>query len=413
MEKTVIIGGGLTGLAAAYVLKDALVLEKNSVLGGAVSSYCLGDYYIERYYHHIFKVDREVIALIKELGLENKLEWRRATAGYYVKGKAYGLNTPLEILRYPYLSLRDKFKLALFTIRINKNLDLERLRCITAKEWILEELGQSCYQNFFEPLLRSKFGDNSSYVSAAWLGGRVRIRSQRALSGEILGYLRGGFHQLISALARDIEFKLNCEVRKIVVDRGEVRGVETADEFIPCKNVISTIAPELLKKLLDVELLLPEIKYQGVACLLLALRQPLTDIYWLNIKAEVPFGAIIEHTNFIPVSDYGEHLVYIASYFQSGNDFRWRMKPKELVEVYIKNLEKLFPDFSRKQVIWAKLSRDLYAGPIYDLGYGYLPYASQIKGLYFAGMFSKPNYPERSMNGSIKAGLEVARLISS
>ncbi|MEM2925676.1 MAG: NAD(P)/FAD-dependent oxidoreductase [Halobacteria archaeon] len=412
--KTVIIGGGLAGLAAAHALKDALVLEKQPVLGGAASSYCLRDYYIERYYHHIFKVDREVIALIKKLGLENKLEWRRATTGYYVEGRAYDLNTPLEILKYPYLSLMDKFKLALFTIKNkNKKRNLEDLCCITAREWILRELGESCYQNFFEPLLRSKFGDNSSYVSAAWLAGRVRIRSQRSLSGEILGYLRGGFHQLINALARDIEFKVNCEVRKIAVNKGRVEGVETQNEFIPCENVISTIPLALLNQLLDVKLLLPEIKYQGAACLLLALKQPLTDIYWLNINVEVPFGAIIEHTNFIPVSDYGEHLVYLASYFQSENDYRWRMKAEELIEVYIKNLEELFPSFSRNQVIWAKLSRDLYAGPIYDLNYSYLPYASEIKGLYLAGMFSEPNYPERSMNGSIKAGLEVARLISS
>lgn len=413
--KTVIIGGGLTGLAAAHALKDALVLEKQPVLGGAVSSYQIRDYYIERYYHHIFKVDREVIALIKKLGLEKKLEWKRATTGYYVEDKAYNLNTPLEILNYPHLSLLDKLKLALFTIKnkIKKNKkNLEALRCITAREWVLQELGESCYQNFFEPLLRSKFGDNSSYVSAAWLAGRVRIRSQRSLSGEILGYLRGGFHQLINALARDIEFKVNCEVRKIAIEKERVVGVITQDGFIPCENVISTIAPDLLKRLLDFKLSLPEIKYQGAACLLLALKRPLTDIYWLNIKADVPFGAIIEHTNFIPVSDYGEHLVYLASYFQSENDYRWRIEAKELIEIYIKSLEKLFPSFSRNQVIWAKLSRDLYAGPIYDLNYSYLPYITEIKGLYLAGMFSEPNYPERSINGSIKAGLEVASLIS-
>jgi protoporphyrinogen oxidase len=412
--KAVIIGGGLAGLAAAHALKDALVLEKEPVLGGTASSYCFKGCHIERYYHHIFKVDREIIAFIKKLGLEDKLEWRRATTGYYVKGKAYNLNTPLEILKYPYLSFKDKLKLALFTVKIKnkyKSDENKKLEYLTAKEWILQELGQSCYQNFFEPLLRGKFGDNLNYISAAWLASRVKIRSQRTISGEILGYLRGGFQQFISALASDIEFKVNCEAKKIVVNNGEVQGVETEDEFIPCKNVISTIAPELLKKLLDVKLSLPEIKYQGAACLLLAMKRPLTDIYWLNIQAEVPFGAIIEHTNFIPVSDYGVHLAYIASYFQSENDFRWRMEADELIEVYIKSLEKLFPNFSRKQVVWAKLSRELYAGPIYDLKYSYLPYASEIKGLYLAGMFSKPNYPERSMNGSIKAGLEVAKLI--
>jgi hypothetical protein len=33
----------------------------------------------------------------------------------------------------------------------------------------------------------------------------------------------------------------------------------------------------------------------------------------------------------------------------------------------------------------------------------------EAKGLFLAGMFSPPNYPERSMEGSIIAGTEVAR----
>ncbi|HPZ14921.1 MAG TPA: amine oxidase, partial [Bacillota bacterium] len=37
--------------------------------------------------------------------------------------------------------------------------------------------------------------------------------------------------------------------------------------------------------------------------------------------------------------------------------------------------------------------------------------AYEKHGLYLAGMFSPPNYPERSMNGSIVAGWEAARKI--
>jgi len=48
--------------------------------------------------------------------------------------------------------------------------------------------------------------------------------------------------------------------------------------------------------------------------------------------------------------------------------------------------------------------------PIFETGFKnkVLPYKTKIKGLYLAGMFSPPNYPERSMNGSIRAGLECA-----
>ena len=34
--------------------------------------------------------------------------------------------------------------------------------------------------------------------------------------------------------------------------------------------------------------------------------------------------------------------------------------------------------------------------------------AQSDDGLYLAGMFSEANYPERSMNGSVRAGYEAA-----
>lgn len=46
------------------------------------------------------------------------------------------------------------------------------------------------------------------------------------------------------------------------------------------------------------------IKYQGTACIPFGLKEKtMKNIYWLNIKGDMPFGAVIEHTNFIPVSD--------------------------------------------------------------------------------------------------------------
>ena len=107
--KTIIIGGGLAGLAAAYRLADRdeiIIFEKENELGGMASSYSIeipcsknGLYHIEKYYHHIFASDKELIFLIEELGLGSKLEWLRGTTGYFFNGRIYPMNTPLEILR--------------------------------------------------------------------------------------------------------------------------------------------------------------------------------------------------------------------------------------------------------------------------------------------------------------------------
>ncbi len=45
------------------------------------------------------------------------------------------------------------------------------------------------------------------------------------------------------------------------------------------------------------------------------------DTYWLNIAHDAPFGALIEHTNFVPKERYGgDHLLYVASYVQDESE---------------------------------------------------------------------------------------------
>ncbi|HID26474.1 MAG TPA: NAD(P)/FAD-dependent oxidoreductase [Methanosarcinales archaeon] len=446
--KTIIIGGGLAGLASAYKLvnssdnNEVLILEKNSELGGMAASYSINGYYIEKYYHHIFKGDSEIIALLKELSLINKLEWRIGRTGYYINNKVYPLNTPLEILKYPALSFLDKVQLALLVLKAKKTTDYDYLDNITAKKWILDNARESLYLNFFEPLLQGKFGNHKDIVSAAWLLSRMKIRSNRSTSGETLGYLRGGFQLLIDALSKNInksgngEIRTNCEVNKIITENGKVKGVSDASgkfsDALLCDNIISTVSPATLNKLLipysqvsTSNFFSQTRRYQGTACALFGLNHRLMDdIYWLNIKASdfrisdiswsLPFGAIIEHTNFIPIDDYNEHLVYVTSYFQNPRDPLWSSSEKKVINWYLRGLKKLFPNFKENMVNWWRLTRNIDTAPVYETGYKnkILPYLTNIKGLYLAGMFSKTNYPERSMNGSILAGFKCAEIVN-
>jgi protoporphyrinogen oxidase len=270
--------------------------------------------------------------------------------------------------------------------------------------------------------MKSKFGENAENVSAAWLIGRVKIRSDRGKEGEKLGYLKGGFNSLIEALSTRItghkgKILTGKEVTEIVISENKVQGVKVDGDFMACDAVISTVEPKVLEKLAGEKLgplreSMKSIRYQGTACALIGLDKQLMKDgnYWLNIKADVPFGAVIEHTNFMPLADYGEHLVYITAYFQNEKDKLWTQTEEEVLNSYLKGLKKMFPDFSGKNVKWAKLFRRIDTAPVYEQGYlqKILPFAAGPEGLYLAGMFSSSNYPERSMNGSVVAGFEAA-----
>jgi protoporphyrinogen oxidase len=399
-----IIGGGLTGLVAAHALTgehDVQLLEKMPYLGGCLSSYDVNGYWIERYYHHCFSGDNHLFDLLRGLGLSDSLEWRTGTTGYYSGGTIYPLNTPWEILRYPELSFIDKAKLGYLTLTA-KNADLSALDDVPAERYIIDHLGRNVYSSFFEPLLKSKFGDRRKEVSAAWLFSRIAIRSDRSVSGERLGYLNGGFHRIIDALEKTIEknqgaIRTQCPVSSISREGDGWRVNDTRYDA-----VISTIPPSELQKTGGP--VMPPVPYQGAACITLAIDRDVTrGIYWLNMKDSAPYGAVVSHTNFIPVERYGEHLVYLASYF-SGT------VPATIDKTLIDDFCNRF-SIARNEIRWHRVAVDRWAGPVYTTGYKSLIPAYENQGLYMAGMFSKTNYPERSMEGSIRAGTEVAACI--
>jgi len=401
-----IIGGGLTGLAAAYALPEEheiVLLEEKDQLGGCLSSYPIGQTWIERFYHHCFSGDELLQQLITGLSLGNRLEWRTGTTGYYAGGIAYPLTTPREILAYPELTLVDKARLAWLTWRSRK-MPVSGLDDVPAKEFVIRHIGEGAYRAFFEPLLRSKFGDRRDEVSAAWLISRIAIRSNRGVAGERLGYLNGGFKLLIDALEREIVRK-GCRIQVQSPARSLQRngsGWLVNDD--PYDAVIATIPPQRIGRIGGPAL--PAVPYQGAACMMLGLTRDVAGgIYWLNMKDPAPYGAVVSHTNFIPVSRYGDHIVYLASYFTGT-------VPSGLDRAMIEDFRTRF-SVRTDEIRWMRLSVEPCAGPVYVTGYrkGIPPYREE--GLILAGMFSEPNYPERSMEGSIKAGYAAAGMVGN
>ncbi len=408
--KLAIVGAGLTGLSAAYFLRgsaEITIFEKND-LGGLASGYC-PSYCIEKFYHHCFRRDSDLLDLIKRLKLDSKLVWKVARIGQEFNGRIYPLNTPFEILRYPGMSLLDKAKLAKFTLWC-KGKSQEYFRKydgVRAVDGIKKELGESLLNSFFLPLLKSKFGDLYEEVSYAWLLARVAIRSNRKSRGEELGYLRGGFQQLIDRLVENLECELKREeVKKVEkIGRWNVNG-ESFDAVVWTAPlpILKAVNPNL-KSIAGIK----DVRYQSSVCVLLSSERDVTeDIYWSNVNCT--FGAIIEHTHFMPFEDYGERLIYLAGYTYPESELM-RMSEKDVIRIYIKDLGKF--GIRRDDVRWVKLFRAKYSGPVYETGYlkKMTPYRTGVEGFYVAGMTSEPNYPERSMNGSIKAGKEVAKVV--
>src|SRR3989344_444267 len=85
-----IIGGGFTGLTAAYALLKAghnvTVFEREPTLGGLAYGFKqLGwDWSLEYAYHHLFTNDHAIIGLMKELDIADKLIIKRPITANYL-----------------------------------------------------------------------------------------------------------------------------------------------------------------------------------------------------------------------------------------------------------------------------------------------------------------------------------------
>mgnify|MGYP006282488995 FL=1 len=431
-----VVGGGIAGLAAAYRLRqhgyDVQVFEATDDVGGLAAVYETAGDDIEKFYHHLSKSEETIVELAEELGLGDRLDWLVGKNAYYVDGVVHPLDTAWQIAAYPHMSLYDKFRLGMLTQGIDVRGgrpdfdaydDLSEYEHVPIRDFVVEHTTQSVYDNFVDPLLDGKFGDRKEDVSAAWFLGRVRFRGERdLLRGEILGYFDGGFRPLLDALVDAVgreNITTDARVTELATDGESVDSltVETADGTATHEvdDVVVAAMPNVLEDLTGHEC---DIEFQGAVCGLATMSESLMDTYWLNVAHDAPFGSLIEHTNFVPRERYGgDHLLYVASYVQGPHEDLWQMDDDEVADVWFDEIARMFPDFDRAAVEEFRVARNPRAGPIYERGYLDLvvPYdlADDVAdGVYYAGMASAAQYPERSLNGGIVAGYECADRIA-
>ena len=148
----------------------------------------------------------------------------------------------------------------------------------------------------------------------------------------------------------------------------------------------------------------------AILCTLYVLRRSLSPIYWLNVSDDrVPFGGLIEHTNFIPPEDYaGKHLVYLSHYTDPDAP-AYSMDAGSLAQRYAPSLRRIAPGFDESWVERCHPFRDRWAQPIVTTDYSdrMLPLEGPWPGLYLATM--SQIYPEdRGTNYALRIGRQAA-----
>ncbi len=426
-----IIGAGAAGLAAAWDLARAgcrvELFEAESSVGGLAAGFRdpAWEWSLEKFYHHWFETDTEILKLAGELGVAGQIIFPRPKTSYWIDGRIYRSEMNASALRLP-ISPLGILRLGLAGVYLKfLTRDWRALEQHTAHDWMRRAMGQEVYDRLWRPLLIGKFSDQYTEVNMAWMWARIYTRSVR------LGIFQGGFQAFLEALAsavtaRGAQIHLNTPAQAIQMTDG--RPALTVDgETRSFDRIISTTSPALLLRLAPALRDTPygqqaaALRSIGAICVVLALRQSvLTDgTYWLNLPAtspdkrasQFPFLALVEHTNWLDKAYYGgDILVYCGDYVPADHEY-FRLSDDELVARFLPALAKVNPAFTPDWVTKRWVWRAPYAQPVPGVNHSQRipPLQTPLPGVLWASMSQV--YPwDRGTNYAVELGRQAAQL---
>ena len=379
---------------------DVTLIEAAPSLGGLASVWNIGDIEFDRHYHVTLLSDSRLRNLVSEIGLEDEMRWIETKTGFYTDDKLYSMSNTKEFLQFPPLTLIEKLRLGGTIFYASKISNWKRLEKLPVAKWLRRWSGTGTFKKIWEPLLKAKLGDSYKITSAAFIWAHIsRMYKARrtGLKKEMFGYVKGGYRTIINRLIEVLdEHGVTVKtaspiqnIRKLDDGQFEVKyaGQDRADHF---DKVIMTTPNSILSRVCsdlneDEKQRFDSVEYLGIVCASVLLKKGLSPYYVTNITDDwVPMTAVIEMTTIVDPEELGGNsLVYLPKYVPSDHEL-FEKSDQEIQESFLSALDRMYPEFSRDDVIDFKLSRVRSVMAIPTLKYSELlpPMKSSVEGLY-------------------------------
>jgi protoporphyrinogen oxidase len=393
LKNIAVIGGGIMGIDIARRLSregyQVSILEEAPEPGGLASKSIFGDYIWDKFYHVILPDDAYTLEMISELDLDSELNWVETKTGFFINGRYYSISNIFDFLKFPILSLVDKFRLGV-TILIGSYLtNYRRLERIPVTKWLIHWSGSNTFNKIWLPLLKAKLGEGYKHTSAAFICATIkRLYGARKKSSkkEVFGYVNGGYARIFDTiktkiLSENISLITNFKAVEIKQNPNLDLTVTSIEGKEMRFNYIISTLPSFLTASICTGLSYSErerlnsIKYLGVVCLSLLMKKPLTSYYITNINDDkIPFTGVIEMTSLVnPTFFGGSSLIYLPKYV-SSHDPIFDLPDKVLKDSFIASLKLMQPSLEDDEIIDCQVAKARYVITLPEINYsGKLP----------------------------------------
>jgi UDP-galactopyranose mutase len=348
--KTLILGGGPTGLAAALRAGvDSVLLEKNPTVGGWCRSIEDDGFTFDHAGHIMFSTDPYVLDLYERL-LGDNLHWQNREAWVYSQGvhtrypfqaALYGLPAPvlqeclvgaIEARFGPIgkptskLSPTGPSRAATTTPEVadDAGKNVAALTPIVPRnfeEFIHTVWGAGVAKHFALPYNRKLWGLPLTEMETSWLGGRVPLPDLGEMIAGALapiakplgpnarfGYpLRGGFQALMDGFLPLLEGTLETDAtivalspatRTVTLEDGRAYRYESLISTLPLPRLVEMIGAEAPPAVREA---VAGLRHVSVRCVNLGIgREDLTDKHWIYYPEDTVFHRVFVQGNTSP-----------------------------------------------------------------------------------------------------------------
>ena len=429
--KTAILGGGLSGLTLARLLREqgeeVVVLEAEPEYGGLCRSKTDQGFTFDTGGSHIiFSRDEEVLAFMRRMIAGNEQRNNRTTKIFFKQ----------RFVKYPFenglsdLPQEDRFfcinGFIKTLIAVGKG---EIPAPVNFREWIYYTFGNGIAECYMIPYNEKIWKYPTEKMSLHWVDGRIPrppvediIKSAIGIDTEgythqaVFSYpLDGGIKALVRAIARPIEPCINTGFRVISITKsGEMWRISNGDKHIQADQCICTIPVQHLLPCLDdvpreVKNAADALKYNSLVCVNIGIKGSVPGISWFY----VPDPAVGRTNRISFPSGYSRHgapdgcsAILAEITHQPGDDIT-DLTDDELINEVVEMLQ-CMQILHRDQIIYTSVERQPFAYVVYDLDYqkniAIVKEYCQGIGIPLVGRFAQFEY--LNMDGCIRSVMD-------